>query len=51
LGLPALPAVRWETDNHPLFPDVCAKSGKWFRHQGELFRRWLGDETILRKIQ
>jgi hypothetical protein len=31
--------LRWQVDNHPLFPDVCAKSGKWFRRRGELFRR------------
>ncbi|QWG11307.1 hypothetical protein KMZ29_16300 [Bradyrhizobium sediminis] len=24
-------------DNHPLFPDVCAKSGKWFRRQENCF--------------
>jgi hypothetical protein len=24
-------------DNHPSFPDVCAKSGKWFRHRENCF--------------
>jgi hypothetical protein len=26
-------------DNHRLFPDICAKNGKWFRRAGELFRQ------------
>jgi hypothetical protein len=26
-------------DNQAAFPDVCAKSGKWFRRTAELFRR------------
>jgi hypothetical protein len=25
-----------------LFPDICAKSGKWFHRRGELFRRPAG---------
>jgi hypothetical protein len=29
---------RCQIDNQPLFPDVCAKNGKWFRRAGELFR-------------
>ena len=37
LACPALPAVSWGTDNHPLFQDVCAKSGKWFRHRENCF--------------
>jgi hypothetical protein len=28
-----------QLDNHLLFPEFCAKSEKWFRHAGELFRR------------
>jgi hypothetical protein len=24
-------------DNHPLFPDVCAKTGKWFRRHENYF--------------
>jgi len=24
-------------DNHPAFPDVCAKPEKWFRHQENCF--------------
>jgi hypothetical protein len=31
--------LRWQSDNQRLFPDVCAKSGKWFRRVPELFRR------------
>jgi hypothetical protein len=42
---------RCRIDNHPVFPDVCAKSGKWFRRAGELFRRYHDDETILRKVK
>jgi hypothetical protein len=26
-------------DNRRLFPDICAKNGKWFRRAEELFRR------------
>jgi hypothetical protein len=36
-------------DNHPLFPDVCAKSGKWFRRTAELFRGPTPDETVVKK--
>jgi hypothetical protein len=38
-------------DNHPLFPDVCAKSGKWFRRAAELFRGPRPDETVVKKVQ
>jgi len=31
------PPLRWEIDNFPLFPDVCAKSGKWFRRRENCF--------------
>jgi hypothetical protein len=36
-------------DNQMLFPDICAKSGKWFRGAGELFRRGGRDETLGQK--
>jgi hypothetical protein len=34
---PAAPGVSF--DNRRLFPDICAKNGKWFHQAGELFRR------------
>jgi hypothetical protein len=37
--MPASPPFRWQSDIQRLFPDICAKSGKWFHRQGELFRR------------
>ncbi|MDP1583642.1 MAG: hypothetical protein Q8M18_09465 [Bradyrhizobium sp.] len=37
LACPARPPFRWERDSHPLFQDVCARSGKWFRHQENCF--------------
>jgi hypothetical protein len=40
---------RYPIGNNPLFPDVYAKSGKWFRRAAELFRRSWSDETIGRK--
>jgi len=40
---------RCRIGNHPLFPDVYAKSGKWFRRPAELFRRSPADETIGKK--
>jgi hypothetical protein len=42
---------RCQIDNHPVFPEVCAKSGKWFRPAGELFRHKKSDETIVRKVK
>jgi hypothetical protein len=29
--VPAFPPFRWNPDSRDLFPDVYAKSGKWFR--------------------
>ncbi|MGX9424626.1 MULTISPECIES: hypothetical protein [Bradyrhizobium] len=28
----------WRFDNHALFPDICAKTSKWFHSTAELFR-------------
>jgi hypothetical protein len=36
-------------NNQKLFPDICAKSEKWFRRGGELFRRRTCDEILLQK--
>jgi hypothetical protein len=38
-------------DNQVLFPDICTKSGKWFRDGGELFRRGGTDETLGQKAE
>jgi hypothetical protein len=51
LGTGAGRRFRCGVDNHPLFPDVCAESGKWFRRAPELFRGPGPDETIVKKIQ
>jgi hypothetical protein len=40
-----------QLDNQTLFPDVCAKSEKWFRGTGDLFRGDMPDETIAKKDQ
>jgi hypothetical protein len=37
-------------DNHPLFPDVCAKSGKWFRRPGVLFRGRAPTKQLCEKL-
>jgi hypothetical protein len=50
LAADAVRRFRCQIGNHPLFPDVCAKSGKWFRRAGQLFRRSPADETIGRKV-
>jgi hypothetical protein len=39
-----------QIDSQRKFQDVCAKSGKWFLEQGELFRRGGCDETIVPKM-
>jgi hypothetical protein len=51
-GLPSL-SRRFVAgiDSQPVFPDVCAKSRKWFHRRRELFRRRQLDETIRRKSQ
>jgi hypothetical protein len=33
------PPSRWARDSQRLFPDICAKTAKWFRRYGELFRQ------------
>jgi len=38
-------------DNQVLFPDICTKSGKWFRDGGELFRRGGAGETLGQKAE
>ena len=38
-------------DNHPLFPEFCSKSEKWFRRAAELFRGSGPDETKFKKDQ
>jgi hypothetical protein len=38
-------------DNQVLFPDICTKSGKWFRDGGESFRRGGADETLRQKAE
>jgi hypothetical protein len=38
-------------DNQVLFPYICARSGKWFRDGGELFRRGGTDETLGQKAE
>jgi hypothetical protein len=38
-------------NNQVLFPDICTKSGKWFRDRGELFRRGGAGETLLQKVE
>jgi hypothetical protein len=35
----AVRRFRYWVDTQPAFPDVYAKSGKWFRRVAELFRR------------
>jgi len=35
----AAPAVSLTRDSQRLFPDICAKTAKWFRRGGELFRQ------------
>jgi hypothetical protein len=47
----AVRRFRYLIDNHPVFPDVCAKSGKWFRRTGELFRGQGPDETLVQKVK
>jgi hypothetical protein len=37
-------------DNQGLFPDICTESGKWFRGGGELFRRYIRNETLGQKV-
>jgi hypothetical protein len=39
VSAPASPPSRWQPDNRGLFPDICAKSRKWFHGFGDLFRR------------
>jgi hypothetical protein len=38
-------------DNEVLFPDIYARSGKWFHEERELFRRNISDETLEEKAQ
>jgi hypothetical protein len=38
-------------DNQVLFPDIYTTSGKWFREEGELFRRCAADETLGQKAE
>jgi hypothetical protein len=45
-----LSAVRYAVDNQPVFPDVYAKSRKWFHRVAGLFRRPRPDETIFQKF-
>jgi len=40
-----------QLDTSGLFPDICTKSGKWFRRGRELFRRRGCDETLSQKDQ
>jgi hypothetical protein len=50
LAADAVRRSRCELDNHPAFPDVCAKSGKWFRGAAELFRHRGPTKQFLKKI-
>jgi hypothetical protein len=40
-----------QIDSQHKFQDVCAKNGKWFLGQGELFRRGDCDETFEVKMR
>ena len=51
VSVPASPPFCWQSDSQPLFPDICAKSTKWFHQGGELFRRTGRDETLALKLQ
>jgi len=46
-----MPGSLGSLNNQMLFPDICTKSGKWFREAGELFRRRGCDETLRQKPQ
>src|ERR1700722_10933737 len=49
LGTGADRRYCWRLDNHPLFPDVCAQSGKWFHRAAESFRGPTPRETVVKK--
>jgi hypothetical protein len=48
--VPAFPPLRWQSDNQPLFPDICAGTEKWFRRTAELFRRPVGTKQWGEKL-
>ena len=45
------PAIGRVFDNQVLFPDIYTTSGKWFREEGELFRRGGAGETLVQKAE